>query len=570
MRKRYMILVFLVVLICTGSMVFAGGAAETKTVSERGHVSVTMPDRGTVPPDMGTIEDNHWVEWFRRNAPVDVEFVGIPAANRIEVLNTRFAAGTAPDILYPGGGAAQEWRVNLKHQGLIQPIGDAIERWSVEYKEKLENFPIMRTLGNIDGQLYQIGRINGLSSGYGLIIRSDWLENVGLDVPTTAEELFNVARAFTEQDPNRSGRNDTYGIGMALDTNVIIDTMFQNVMWIEENGRMVKDWDRVIAATEFKKRLYDAGYTDPDFVTDPNHERTLSDFITGRVGIIGRQNIPRSQGYHTFTGLRQNDPDAQILIIPLPRTQFGQFSPSPLGPVVMMGVINARKADLEPVIKFIDFMTDQQNQLILRHGFEGHHHERNPENGCFIYDMDVYQHEVAWNSQIHNLYDRGLEGECFKYKETLDMSDPLAREWAVLHDMAEDAYVNSPRERPWPQLLVQMEPLPPNLALQYTNIIEAYEDVWVRAIVGGRNFSTERALTEARRLWNAGSGPEIEKFYDEWYAENKDTAFTTTDLIDFAVKVNEYNENNWLADPLRYRNELPEGWGTPEWWSPSR
>ncbi len=44
-----------------------------------------------------------------------------------------------------------------------------------------------------------------------LYVRKDWLNNVGLDVPQTMDEFYEVARAFTYDDPNRSGKDDTYG-----------------------------------------------------------------------------------------------------------------------------------------------------------------------------------------------------------------------------------------------------------------------------------------------------------------------------------------------------------------------
>ena len=41
--------------------------------------------------------------------------------------------------------------------------------------------------------------------------RQDWLENVGLDIPETLDELHDVLKAFTFDDPDGNGKNDTYG-----------------------------------------------------------------------------------------------------------------------------------------------------------------------------------------------------------------------------------------------------------------------------------------------------------------------------------------------------------------------
>ena len=46
-------------------------------------------------------------------------------------------------------------------------------------------------------------------------IRTDWLSNLDLGMPTTPEELLDVARAFTFDDPDGNGENDTYGFTSA-------------------------------------------------------------------------------------------------------------------------------------------------------------------------------------------------------------------------------------------------------------------------------------------------------------------------------------------------------------------
>ena len=43
------------------------------------------------------------------------------------------------------------------------------------------------------------------------MIRQDWLDNLGLDMPETFEEFKEVMRAFTEDDPDGNGVDDTYG-----------------------------------------------------------------------------------------------------------------------------------------------------------------------------------------------------------------------------------------------------------------------------------------------------------------------------------------------------------------------
>lgn len=60
-------------------------------------------------------------------------------------------------------------------------------------------------------------KIYAINAGYAgnffsRIIRADWLDNLGLDVPKTVYELYDMAKAFTENDPDRNGKDDTGGL----------------------------------------------------------------------------------------------------------------------------------------------------------------------------------------------------------------------------------------------------------------------------------------------------------------------------------------------------------------------
>ncbi len=74
------------------------------------------------------------------------------------------------------------------------------------------------TKGMIGDTLYAIPRTpDPLYHTYW--IRTDWLENLGLEMPTTLDELRAVLVAFREQDPDGNGAKDTYGLtGQSLAT----------------------------------------------------------------------------------------------------------------------------------------------------------------------------------------------------------------------------------------------------------------------------------------------------------------------------------------------------------------
>lgn len=63
----------------------------------------------------------------------------------------------------------------------------------------------------VDDKLYSLYLGRPLSRS-GIIYRKDWADNLGLEAPTNVDEVFEMARAFTEDDPDGNGQDDTIGL----------------------------------------------------------------------------------------------------------------------------------------------------------------------------------------------------------------------------------------------------------------------------------------------------------------------------------------------------------------------
>ena len=66
-------------------------------------------------------------------------------------------------------------------------------------------------MGVVDGKTYGIPV--PISFEYCMsFIREDWLNHLGLSIPTNLDELYDVAVAFTNDDPDGNGKNDTFAL----------------------------------------------------------------------------------------------------------------------------------------------------------------------------------------------------------------------------------------------------------------------------------------------------------------------------------------------------------------------
>lgn len=198
--KRYLVL--LLAMVMTLSMVAFPAAAEE---DDRPTITVTILDRSAVPTDQGTYEDNWATRWINENAPVKVEFVACARNSTYQNYNLWLASGEAPDLIMEFQPEyVEEWA----NQGMLIELSDIIDEYAPNYRALTP--PETQQWGMTMGGEYAFAQQRFESSvvNHMLYVRTDWLENLGLSIPTTEEEFLEVVRAFTEDDRGqRRGRH---------------------------------------------------------------------------------------------------------------------------------------------------------------------------------------------------------------------------------------------------------------------------------------------------------------------------------------------------------------------------
>ena len=104
----------------------------------------------------------------------------------------------------------------LRETGVIpQRLNEIIDAKMPNMKKILENPKVARELSNDEGDYLFLGRINPLETQTdilaassigthgGLVIRKDWLDEVGLSVPTNIDEWYNMLKAFKSKWPDK-------------------------------------------------------------------------------------------------------------------------------------------------------------------------------------------------------------------------------------------------------------------------------------------------------------------------------------------------------------------------------
>lgn len=97
--------------------------------------------------------------------------------------------------------------------GLIAPVDNLYAQMPQSTSTRFSD-PEMQKLALINGKHYILQEKAGLTTRTGMFIRKDWLDKLHLQMPKTLNDLMNVMHAFTYNDPDGNGKNDTYGFGV--------------------------------------------------------------------------------------------------------------------------------------------------------------------------------------------------------------------------------------------------------------------------------------------------------------------------------------------------------------------
>ncbi|GAA4983006.1 extracellular solute-binding protein [Actinopolymorpha pittospori] len=310
----------------------------------------------------------------------DITVNWVPDASYNDKLNVTLA-GDGEDL--------PEIMVASKTPGFIKSA-EAGAFWDLT--DKLADYP---NLANGNPDVHQMASVNGTLYGIyryrdpmrvGVIVRKDWLEKVGMEMPKTTGDLYAVAKAFTEQDPDGNGKDDTTGliipkwpgsIGTSSPYDVIETWYGAGNGWTERNGQLVPGFttEEFIEADKFIRKMVSEGLINKDFAT-LDSATWNEPFYNGKGGIIidvldrsqqlynlWQESDPDNLGdYVEITG-QLRGPDGQLYAYPT--TGYNGFMAIPRG-----GNVKTEE-DLNRVLTFLDKLNSKEAQIVMNNGIEG-------------------------------------------------------------------------------------------------------------------------------------------------------------------------------------------------------
>ncbi len=159
--------------------------------------------------DSGKAEDKIMYPILEDQTNVKVDLMLFPYETAKEKMNILISSGDYPDVI--GGWLLGDSNIltDGMTEGLYIPLDGLIEKYAPNMRKILEIPGVRQAMTLPDGHIYTIPyAISEPLVTFLPFINRDWLKAVGMEMPTTTEELRAVLRAFKEKDPNGNGKAD--------------------------------------------------------------------------------------------------------------------------------------------------------------------------------------------------------------------------------------------------------------------------------------------------------------------------------------------------------------------------
>lgn len=367
---------------------------------------ISQPETEISPPETQTVTLTYWSglgdkasQVISSNAQipiydvlaemtgVSIEWINPSVTDQDTQLNLLLASQNLPDmIFYDWQSSYSGGLAKAVTDEIAIPLNDLIDEYAPNFKNLLEENPELKKQISLDDgtiAMFPSARTDPrVRIWFGPQIRQDWLDNLGLDMPQTIDDWYNVLKAFKEQDANGNGDMDdeipfvaagasslsSYLLSFAGAYGLVRDT------FCVKNGKVVYS----PAEAEYKDFLaemakwYEEGLIDSDFAAmDGTSVKSL--ITTDVAGAYFGSLAGNLGGYNTV--LKEVYPEAQIVGAPwVTSTDGNAYQQEAQHAQTFTGagtIVTTACEDPVMAVKWLDEHYSEKGTLLMTFGIEG-------------------------------------------------------------------------------------------------------------------------------------------------------------------------------------------------------
>ncbi|TDQ42609.1 extracellular solute-binding protein [Aureibacillus halotolerans] len=304
----------------------------------------------------------------------ELEIQWVPDNNYGEKMNTAFVTGTVPEVVLVKNHEFSQLREAVRDDQFweVGPYIDDYENLSKLNDDILEN-------QKVEGKLYSLYAGRPLSRT-GIIYRKDWADALGIEAPTTTDEFYEMLRAFTEDDPDGNGKDDTIGLtdrGNLGTFNTVTAWFGSPNLWGEKDGKLLPEFmfPEYKQTMDYFKKIYDNGYINKDapVTSKADQQEMLKNGTAG--AYIG--SMADVQGI--YDDAKALNPDVEFDVHNYVEGPHGEYTTRSIpgyGSLILFpksAVENEN--ELKKILEFYDYLMSPEGANLLIWGIEGEHYE---------------------------------------------------------------------------------------------------------------------------------------------------------------------------------------------------
>jgi len=317
---------------------------------------------------------------------IQIDFQHPPIGQENDQFNLVIASGKYPDIIERDWLTAPGGPAKYLKDGVILRLNEHIDKYAPNFKKVLTEHPDWRRMIMTDeGDIYCFPFLRSdpyLQTFAGLTLRGDWLDKLGLKMPTTMDEWHDVLVAFKTKDPNGNGKGDELGFNPWKDNSprgsfnmhAFVGAWGITLQWYQDKGA-VKYGPLQPEFKEFLKVMaqwFKEGLIDPDYIT--TNLAGLDAKVTNNQ--LGVTMINTGSGIGKYVPLMQpKDPKFKMSGAPYPVLKAGDKPQLGQRDNVYAGqgsaAITTANKRIAETVKLLDYAYGPEGHMLFNFGVEG-------------------------------------------------------------------------------------------------------------------------------------------------------------------------------------------------------
>ena len=340
-------------------------------------ITILMP----YPKDSVDMSKQAFTSYYEEMSGIKVTYNHYIGSDIFVLTQTMMSSGNLPDIFMSvpvGFDCAKVAKYG--QEGYFADLTNKLQTWAPNVYKQLQSstHPYAKTIAYAPGKVYSLpsifpsesegGSVNLLEERQ-LMINTAWLDELGLDAPTTTDELYKVAKAFTDEDPDGNGKDDTYGFGINLFTPQIWNPWGLAMSWyytgtVTEKGTVLSGLltDQFREGCRFYNRLWKEGIFNKQMVGSDGATLKSAIHKTGIVSMSYISTYLSDSELKDWTAIRwpKGSNTGDLLA--------GISQPSSLDSYENMIFVSAKTKSVEACLRWIDYFYTPDGAMLWNYG----------------------------------------------------------------------------------------------------------------------------------------------------------------------------------------------------------